>query len=142
MEGKIEKENKEGQTYFTYDKDKMKKILDNNFYNELFGENGIRHKLAHGEMVDVVFGKDYVDEIYKKIICYFNTELKTNISQKVINPQRHFYGNYGFKDLWLKPKDKFKIDLKNCFERLNKKDDTVKGMNKCERVFNININGY
>jgi len=121
MCGKIEKQNKDGKKYFIYDKGEMMKILDRSLYNELFGFDGIRHKLDHGEMIETAFGKDYVKEIYRNIICYFNNRFKTQLDE-VVSPQRHFYDNHEFINFWLKPKDNFEINLKNCIKSFNEKN--------------------
>ncbi len=138
MCGKIERQNADGKIYITYDKNEMMKILGCSLYNELFGPNGIRHKLDHGEMVETVFGKDYVNEIYKNIICYFNNNFKTQLDE-VVSPQRHFYDNHEFINFWLKPKDNFEVNLKNCIKSFNSKYTMIDG---CEYVPNIDISQY
>lgn len=136
---KIEIDKDDGSRYITYDKNEMKKILGCQLFNAVFGSDGIRHKLNHGEMVDEAFGKDYVDEIYKSIICYFNTECKTKINN-VVRPPRKFQDNYEFINLWLKPKNNFEINLKNCISRfLNKDTNSIEGY---EYIFNIDPNQY
>lgn len=123
MCGRVEIDKGNGKTQISYEKETMMKILGRSLYNELFGPSGIRHKLDHGEMVELVFGKNYVDEIYKNIVCYFNTEFKANISEEVVSPQRHFYDNVGSANLWLKPENNFSINLinlvENCDDNLN-----------------------
>jgi len=137
--GKIEKENDDGKTYITYDKSEMKKILGFDLYNEVFGPKGIRHKLNHGELVDFVFGKNYVNEIYKSIVCYFNTNFNTKIKRDIISPQRHFYDNYQFINFWLKPKKDFFLNLKNCINSFNLKNNTVNG---CEYFSKLDFSKY
>ncbi len=137
MCGKKENE-KDGKTYFTYDKDEMKKIIGNQLFGEVFGDNGIRHKLNHGEIVDLVFGQDYVEAIYRKIILYFNNEYDVKIDASVVHPQRHFYNNHEFVNLWLRPNDNFEINLKDCINNFNEKNNSITG---CEYL-DVNPNNY
>ncbi len=137
MCGKKEMENSEGKPYITYDKDEMIRILGKNLYNEIFGPNGIRHKLNHGEMVESIAQKNYIDDIYISIIKYFNKNLDSQIDESVISPQRHFYDNYEFVNLWLKPDDFFEINLKNCID--NFENHRVVG---CEDVYGFDIEKY
>lgn len=136
---KKEIEKEDGSVYTTYDKDKMKKILDHSLYDEVFGENGIRHKLNHGVMINSVFSKNYVDEIYKSILCYFNQKQKTNVNKDVISPQRHFYDNQEYLKCWLRPKDDFEINLKNCINNFDRENKSISG---CKFVFGIDVNKY
>lgn len=137
MCGKVEYENSNGKVYITYNKDEMKKILGDVLYNEVYGENGIRHKLNHGEMVESAFGRDYSEEIYKSIISYFNMNFNAQIEESVVSPQRNFYDNREFLNLWLKPEESFNINLKSCIDGFNETD--VRG---CSDVFNIDIQKY
>lgn len=137
MCGKKEMENSEGKPYITYDKDEMIRILGKNLYNEIFGPNGIRHKLNHGEMVESIAQKNYIDDIYISIIKYFNKNLDSQIDESVISPQRHFYDNYEFVNLWLKPDDFFEINLKNCID--NFENHRVVD---CEDVYGFDIEKY
>lgn len=137
---KKEIEKEDGSRYVTYDRDEMKKILGCILFNKIFGPDGIRHKLNHGEMVDSAFGLNYVEEIYKHIICYFNDVCKLNIDTKVVSPQRHFYDNQEYLNCWLSPiDDKFEIDLKNCIENYSNKNNS---MNGCDYIPNFNPDNY
>jgi hypothetical protein len=79
------------------------------------GDKWLRHRLTHGEYFFATdFNKNYVEEIHKKIIDYFNNDiLKSNlkISNHIVNPQRHKDENYKYcsaiyevsnPEIWLK----------------------------------------
>lgn len=81
------------------------KILWEKLAKELYENWNIwlRHRLTHWEYFSPEdFQKNYVEEVHKKVIEYFNTEVITiddKISQGIVNPQRHLYSNY--KQSWL-----------------------------------------
>lgn len=125
--GKVDLTKADGSIVSSYSRDIMKEILGGTLMNELFGPGGIRHKLNHGELPD--FGsKDYVREIYQKILSYINKYFKTTLNPDVVSPQRHFYGNYKYVDLPLKPLDKsFEVDLVSLEENLDKEKLSADG---------------
>jgi len=134
---KRENISKDGSIYITYDKNKMKIILGHELFDEIFGINGVRHKLYHGEMVYFIFEKDYVGEVYKNILCYFNKKQGININIDVISPQRHFYDNFELSNLWLKADDDFEVNLKNCIKNFN----TTSMARGCQNVY-VDPNQY
>jgi hypothetical protein len=99
-----------------YDKEVMKKILGEELNEEFFGRDGIRNKIIHGDTIDLLPERDYVEEIHWKIVAYFNKELGADIVTEVVSPQRNFYSNYYYSNLWLRPIEEFKIGLKSCVE--------------------------
>lgn len=108
--------------------------MGNSLYNEVFGQNGLRHRLDHGYSLDFVFQKDYVSDIYKKIIKYLNDIYKININEDVESPQRNFYKNAYYSDFWLLPEEGVDVNLKYCIENLDK-DNLI--INKCENLGQI-----
>jgi len=77
--------------YKTYDKDKMKEILsDDKLFNDLFGPEGLRHKLLHGSLIDFELGEDYFSKIYKAIVQHFNNLYSLNITEEAVNVPRDF----------------------------------------------------
>lgn len=79
----------------------INEILGKELVEELFGtkeksNTGLRHRLVHGEYFsDQDNGKNYLELIHNKILNYFNTKIfsKSLISENVVHPQRHFFGN-------------------------------------------------
>lgn len=138
MCGKVSKDDGTSEPYSTYNKEVMKEILSNSLYNKLFGKEGIRHKLDHGEMIESAFGKNYVEEIYTKIVTYFNSKYKTNIRTDIVHPMRHFYRNSYHMDLWLKPKHNFEISLQNCTQNC----DESTNIKDCDYVTDADIETY
>ena len=125
------------RVYFTYNHQIMKDILDNSLYNKIYGSNGLRHKLQHGDSMDFIFDADYSEIIYKKIIKYLNKIYDIKISETVVSPQRNFHGNYRYMDLWLKFVDGPEPNLRNCLEKYN--NFSVGG---CERVRGVDAKVY
>lgn len=94
MSGEVERTScdyPKGKKYKTYNKDRMKEILsDDKLFNDLFGTEGLRHKLLHGSLFDFEFGEDYFSKIYKAIIKYFNKRYSFNITENVVSVPRSF----------------------------------------------------
>lgn len=99
-----------GKSYMTYDKDIMKEILGGDLFDELFGLNGLRHKLLHGRLTDFILNDDYFSKIYKAIVKYFNNKFNTKIAEKAVNVPRHFNSK---SQLYLFLRPKGEIDLRN-----------------------------
>jgi hypothetical protein len=130
--GKKEKNDTNGDTYITYNHKIMKDILSKEFFNNLYGSNGIRHKLQHGDVVDFIFQQDYVDIIYKKIIKYINNKYNTKIVDDVVSSPRHFHNNNGYLNFWLKPCAGFNINLKQCIANFS--NDNGMYVKNCEQI--------
>ncbi|HRZ30090.1 MAG TPA: hypothetical protein P5274_00240 [Candidatus Paceibacterota bacterium] len=80
-----------GKSFKTYDKDKMKKILnDGELFNNLFGPDGLRHKLLHGNLKNFELPDNYSDRVYKSIIRYFNNTYGVSITEKATLTPRDF----------------------------------------------------
>ena len=124
VSGKIERTGNNGEKYFTYDKDVMKEILGDILFNELFGPNGLRHKLDHGDYVEFVQGKDYVAEVHSKVVQYFNKKFSTKIHEDVIHPQRHFDDNCVFADMWYTKDKNLEINLVHCLNEVAKEGES------------------
>lgn len=83
------------------DWDKLERILGSELKAEIWGvikntSNALRHRLVHGEYFNPIdSGKDYVDLIHKRVICYFNDSIfgKKLLHEYIVNPQRTFEGN-------------------------------------------------
>lgn len=79
----------------------INEILGKELVEELFGtkevpNTGLRHRLVHGEYFsNQDNGKNYLELIHIEILKYFNTKIfsKPFISENVVHPQRHFFGN-------------------------------------------------
>jgi hypothetical protein len=92
-----------------------KKILqDDGLYEELFKYGtGIRHRILHGTQFQLVSARNYVAQIYGKIIGFFNKRYGTQLNEFVRDPQRHFFGNYEALNLWLEiTEPTFDVSLK------------------------------
>jgi hypothetical protein len=100
-------------------------ILGKDLSDKIFEpEKGLRHRLVHGEYLD---SEDtlinYVDEIHKKIMSYFNKKvfMEDLLFEDVVQPQRHLFGNKSECKLFLKRLDggnNFNIkDLQNEFDK-------------------------
>jgi hypothetical protein len=120
LAGRVEKTDPDWNNYFTYDKARMKRILWNELYNIVFWPNWLRHKLNHWDDISGHFQQmqelwtDYWTEIYLKIIHYFNHYYWLKISEEVVNPWRHFFGNLQYLLLFMKPKIDIEVNLFKC----------------------------
>lgn len=98
-------------------------IKDENLFKKIFtyGE-GIRPQLFHGCEIDLDSENiNYVAEIYKKIVNFFNNKFNTKINIGVVNPQRTPFGNYRGGSVWLKLKNKENdINIKDVVEIFEK----------------------
>lgn len=86
---------------------------------------GLRHRLMHGEYLgDPDTETNYVELIHKRVIEYFNTHIfhREIISQAVVNPQRHLFGNLEGWWHFIKPKGTARMSLKDIFEDFAKHD--------------------
>ncbi|MCF7812088.1 hypothetical protein K9M59_00560 [Candidatus Gracilibacteria bacterium] len=101
-----------------------KKILGEELRDKLFAQTaGLRHRLSHGEYFNETDDIDYVEEIHKKVIKYFNKEIlgRNYISEDVVSPQRHIegvfeQGNYFIKRIDEEPLD-FRELVNDCKEK-------------------------
>jgi hypothetical protein len=87
---------------------KIEAILGPELKQEIFTPTtGLRHRLTHGEHFSVNdFSKNYVEEIHKKIVQYFNQEILGSklITEDVTGPQRHLFGNKELGRYFIKAK--------------------------------------
>ncbi len=118
-----------------------KKIIWDELDNELFWRNdiGLRHRLIHWEYFSQDdFQKDYVYEIHKKIIEYFNNEIikiDWKISLNVIYPQRHPYWNYKQAWSYLKANKDFSLNLKDIINNIP--DNNLNNITGYSTIWNI-----
>lgn len=88
----------------------IENILGTDLKSEIFEpKTGLRHRLVHGEYFSPqdFRPKDYVGEIHKKVMAYFNKSVlgADLLTEDVHNPQRHFFGNKMVGMCFLRPKD-------------------------------------
>jgi len=91
----------------------INEILGKDLVGELFGtkekpNTGLRHRLVHGEYFsNQDSGKNYLEIIHNKILNYFNTKILSgpHITENVVHPQRHFFGNKEEGRWFIKRKD-------------------------------------
>lgn len=105
----------------------INEILGEDLVKDLFGtkedsSSGLRHRLVHGEYFDGNdHSKNYLELVHKKVISHFNKKIfsKPLISEDVVHPQRHFFGNKRGGNFFLSRKDRSKSfylkDLLNNF---------------------------
>lgn len=126
LAGKEIKTKEDGQVYETYNKDVMKEILGDEMFGKMYGTSGFRHKLSHGDYIDVSFsGENVVEKLHKLILGYFNKKFNTKLDLAVVGPQRNFSGNSYYTNAFLKPKDvDVPVDIRLFFEdfELNKRE--------------------
>ncbi len=85
-------------------------LKDEELSNALYApDEGIRHKLIHGEKVDWTAdqhkNRDYVQDIYKAILEYFRVEHSITLDIDVVGPMRNPIGNYAGMRGWYKPRN-------------------------------------
>lgn len=107
------------------DKDwlKIEDILGQDLKNEIFTPAiGLRHRLTHGEYFGTQDSKNYVEEIHKKLMTYFNDYIFGSklLSEDVTGPQRHFFGNKMRGTRFIKPiDDSVVFDLRTVVADIN-----------------------
>ncbi len=134
---KTKKTKENGGVYITYNSKTMKEILGGDLFNKIYGKGGIRHKLDHGEMVDLQ--KFPIEKIYYPIVEYINKKCNTDINIDVKQPMRHFDGNKFQHPFWLKPSEGFEINIKSCIENFNEKQNKVDG---CTYLVSFDFKDY
>lgn len=91
--------------YKSTNKEKIKEILGDKLFFAVYDyKTGLRNRLFHGKISDLSDGIDYAQEIYEKIILFFNKTYKTEISEDVIGAPRNGMGKYNMAKTWAKPK--------------------------------------
>lgn len=77
--------------------EKLENILGMELKNKIWGKEGLRNRLVHGEYFESTdSGNNYLDMVHKKVISWFNDNIFENkelIREQVVNPQRHIFGN-------------------------------------------------
>lgn len=105
-----------------------KEVLGADLRDKIFANDnqGIRHRLTHGEYFSDKDGEDYLAQIYAKIIQYFNeVVLKKNLIRGVVHPQRHPWGNKIGGRYHLKKKPDATFDLKEMIKVTDKNFETL-----------------
>jgi hypothetical protein len=105
-----------------------KEILGADLRNKIFenGNQGIRHRLTHGEYFSEKDGEDYLAQIYEKMIGYFNENiLKKNLIRNVVHPQRHPWGNKKGGRYHLKKQPDATFDLREMIKVCDKNFDAL-----------------
>jgi hypothetical protein len=78
-------------------------LRDDTLYKELFDYGaGLRNKLFHGDRVLLKGDRQYIEEIYRAIVRFFNEKCGTKISQRIVNPMRHIIANYEVLNIFLR----------------------------------------
>lgn len=87
----------------------VNQILGEDLANKLFAQgSGLRHRLIHGEYFDKANDKeDYLELVHGAVMNYFNKKvfLEDLINEKVVHPQRHFFGNKKEAIVFVRKKD-------------------------------------
>lgn len=86
----------------------LESILGTDLKDKIFTpRTGLRHRLTHGEYFSPTDSSDdYVDQIHKKVIAYFNGLIGSDvISTDTVHPQRHFHDNKMVGRFFLRPKE-------------------------------------
>lgn len=108
---------KRDKTVFKKPIDLYKKILGDSLAVEIFEDsNGLRNRLVHGEYFGSVdSGKDYLDQVHKKVITYFNEVILLDklLHEEVVHPQRHPFGNKSESKDFVKLKESDHFSLKD-----------------------------
>lgn len=94
----------------------IENIVGEKLKNEIWKSKvGLRHRLVHGEYIQEKDKGNYIEEIHKKVLDFFNKNIlgEEKISLDVVHPQRNlFYGNgdfwFGFIESY-DTEDKFDI---------------------------------
>ncbi len=96
-------EGKDGKTDREYIRNEV--LKDSELCDRIFKYgDGIRNQVLHGKKIDQDLHGDieYTDEIYRKIVRYFNAKHGTKINTRARNTPRSF-GDYRFYDHWYQP---------------------------------------
>lgn len=124
----------------------INKILGEDLVKKLFGtptepNSGLRHRLVHGEYFNSIdSGDNYLDQIHKKVIEYFNNEIFSEelIDNDVVGPQRHFFGNKDEAKMFIRLiNPDHEVSLKDILEDFS--DDAPNRARQYEGAYNQNI---
>lgn len=99
-------------------------ILGKRLTDKIFAKTvGLRQRLIHGEYFAPKQDgkKNYLDLIHKKVISFFNKKVlsKPLLSEKIVNPQRHFYGSKSEWRFFVKRKNNgISFELKDLLDEI------------------------
>lgn len=101
-------------------------ILGNELSEEIYAnDKGFRNRLTHGEYLEGSSNKNYVEEVHKKVLIYFNSQIikKDILTLSVVDPQRHFDENYvGGKFYVKQSNDNFPLDIYSLVDDITKNE--------------------
>lgn len=122
--------------------EKICSILGQELYDDIFTQNnGLRHRLTHGEYFNEPdTKKDYFELIHKKIIQYFNKTIfqKDLLNDTIVQPQRHPFGNKRIGKFFLQSSNlEVPMDLKSILLEFNK--NGIYNIKKYKYFFDKNI---
>lgn len=103
-------------------------------------KTGLRHRLVHGEYFNADDGKiNYVEEIHNLITRYFNDSVfgKKLITESVVHPQRHLFGNKEGWNGFIKPMGCKKLGLKELLSDIEK--NSLENMVDYETVYDEDL---
>lgn len=90
---------------------------------ENHGKDALRHRLVHGEYFNLRDSENnYIDLVHNKVITYFNDVIlgEKLISEQVVNPQRHPFGNKEETGFFITGKGSMKLNLKDILSDIQK----------------------
>jgi hypothetical protein len=115
-----------GQNDFTL----IEAILGKELKEDIFTpRTGLRHRLSHGEYFSDQDTKNYVEDVHKKVVTYFNDSIfkEKLIEENVVGPQRHFFKNDQLLRCWIKQTDdKWPFELEKVLEDCESNDNFPK----------------
>jgi hypothetical protein len=81
----------------------------------------VRNRLVHGEYFQPK-EKNYLELVHKKVVSYFNDLIfrEKLLTEDIVNPQRHFFGNKDETAFFIKAKDGGKLRLREILANLYK----------------------
>jgi hypothetical protein len=95
-------------------------ILGKELADKIYAQNnGLRHRLIHGEYFPDKDDENYMELVHKKVIKYFNDVVfqEKLIKEDITGPQRHFHNNDNLIRCWIKQKDEvWPLELKKVLE--------------------------
>jgi hypothetical protein len=108
----------------------LESILGKDLKEKIYKRNnGLRHRLIHGEYYSDEDTENFMVLIHRKVIKYFNDQVmkKKLIEEEVIGPQRNFTDNDLLLRCWVKQEsDEWPLDLKKLLENCESNDNFPK----------------
>jgi hypothetical protein len=105
----------------------IEKVLGKELKDKIFRPTtGLRNRLVHGDYFSPSDSKNYVEVIHKKVMVYFNDHIlgAKLLSEDVVHPQRHFFGNKMRGAGFISPKDdRTPFNLRTVLDDANNSED-------------------